>query len=179
MNENKQGSSVLQPLLIFVGAILLIVYLVGALNSGNWLWLLPIQPDYEPARILIRDNGQTTEYRPGVDGFIELAAALDLAFSDFSNLDLIPIGLSDETLQDYNESSLVMEIFYPQDIRFNTIVRMRNVNQLLIPIEGRHAGNRYVFLGADGRWLTGALVMANDQPIRDTLSALGYAPQEP
>ncbi len=179
MNENKQGSSVLQPLLIFVGAILLIVYLVGALNSGNWLWLLPIQPDYEPARILIRDNGQTTEYRPGVDGFIELAAALDLAFSDFSNLDLIPIGLSDETLQDYNESSLVMEIFFPQDIRFNTIVRMRNVNQLLIPIEGRHAGNRYVFLGADGRWLTGAFVMANDQPIRDTLSALGYAPQEP
>ncbi len=178
MNENKQGSSVLQPLLIFVGAILLIVYLVGALNSGNWLWLLPIQPDYEPARILIRDNGQTTEYRPGVDGFIELAAALDLAFSDFSNLDLIPIGLSDETLQDYNESSLVMEIYYPQDIRFNTIVRMSNVNQLLIPIEGRHAGNRYVFLGADGRWLTGAFVMTNDQPIRDALGALGFALEE-
>ena len=81
MNDNKQGSSILQPLLIFMGAILLIVYLVGALNTGNWLWVLPIQPDYEPARIIIRDNGQTTEFRPGDDGFAELAAALDLALS--------------------------------------------------------------------------------------------------
>lgn len=178
MNDNKQGSSILQPLLIFLGAVLFIVYLVGALNTGNWLWVLPIQPDYEPARILIRDQGQVTEYRPGDSGFAELAAALNLAFADFSNLDLIPIGLSDETLQDYNESSLVIEIYYPQDIRFNTIVRMRNVNQLLIPIEGRHAGNRYVFLGADGRWLTGAFVMTNDQPVRDALAALGYTVQE-
>lgn len=178
MNDNKQGSSILQPLLIFLGAVLFIVYLVGALNTGNWLWVLPIQPDYEPARILIRDQGQVMEYRPGDSGFAELAAALNLAFADFSNLDLIPIGLSDETLQDYNESSLVIEIYYPQDIRFNTIVRMRNVNQLLIPIEGRHAGNRYVFLGADGRWLTGAFVMTNDQPVRDALAALGYTVQE-
>lgn len=178
MYENKPGGSVLQPLLIFLGAALLIVYLVGALNTGNWLWMLPIQPDYEPARILIRDHGRTTEYRPGDPGFSELTAALDLAFADFSNLDLIPIGLSDETLQDYNQSSLVMEIYYPQDIRFNTIVRMSNVDQLLIPIEGRHAGNRYVFLGADGRWLTGAFVMANDQPVRDAIIALGYQAQE-
>lgn len=178
MNDYKQGSSILQPLLMFLGAILLIVYLVGALNTGNWLWVLPIQPDYEPARIIIRDYGQATEFRPGDDGFAELADALDLAFADFSNLDLIPIGLSDETLQDYNESSLVMEIYYPQDIRFNSIVRMSNVNQLLIPIEGRHAGNRYVFLGADGRWLTGAFVMTNDQPIRDALGTLGFAPEE-
>lgn len=172
--DERRSASILQPFLMFIGVLLLIVYLVGSLNTGNWLWMLPIQPHYEPSRILVRDHGASKEYRPGVEGFDQLADALDAAFADFSNLDLVPIGLSDETLQDYSESSLVIEAYYPQDIRFNTIVRMRNVNQLLIPVEGRHAGNRYVFLGSDGRWLTGAFVMAQDQVIRDALQLLGY-----
>lgn len=173
--DERRNASVLQPFLMFIAVLLFIVYLVGALNTGSWLWILPIQPHYEPSRILIRDHGRSVEYRPGDAGFDRIAAALDTAFADFSNLDLVPIGLSDETLQDYSESSLVMEVYYPQDIRFNTIVRMSNVNQLLIPIEGRHAGNRYVFLGSDGRWLTGAFVMADDQPVHEVLRALGYA----
>lgn len=164
----------MQPFLILVIAFVLIAYLVGALNTGNWLWFLPIQPKFDPSLILVRDHGQSAEYRPGVSGFIELSNALDVSLADFSNLDLVPMGLSDETLQEYNESAIIVEIYYPQDIRFNTVVRMRNVNQLLIPIEGRHAGNRYIFLGSDGRWLTGALVMADDKPIMNALRQLGY-----
>jgi hypothetical protein len=157
-----------------IGAIALIIYLVGALNTGNWLWVLPIQPTYQPSRIVIRDEGNITEYRPGDEGFAELENALNSALADFSNLDLVPLGLSDVTLQEYNESALVMEVFYPRAIRFNTIVRMRNINNLLIPIEGRHAGLRYVFPGSNGTWLSGAFVMADDVPIFDALRTLGY-----
>ncbi len=174
MDDSRHGSSILQPFLMMIGIFALIVYMVGALNSGNWLWVLPIQPKFEPSRIVVRVNGRTNEYRPGIDGFDELKAAFDTSFADFSNLDLVPMGLSEETLQEYNESAVVVEVYYPQDIRFNTVVRMRNVNQLLIPIEGRHAGNRYMFLGSDGRWLTGALVMSDDQPIYDELRELGH-----
>lgn len=174
MDNTKRGGSVLQPFLMMIAIFAVIAYLVGAMNSGNWLWILPIQPKYEPSRIIVRVNGEVTEYRPGIDGFFELTAAFDAAFADFSNLDLVPMGLSEETLQEYDQSSVVVEIQYPEDIRFNTIVRMRNVNRLLIPIEGRHAGNRYMFLGSSERWLTGALVMADDQPIYDALRALGH-----
>lgn len=174
MHETNRGGSILQPLLFMVGSIALIIYLVGALNTGNWLWILPIQPTYQPSRILIRNKGNITEYRPGDEGFAELENALNLALADFSNLDLVPLGLSDVTLQEYNESALVMEVFYPRAIRFNTIVRMRNINHLLIPIEGRHAGLRYVFPGSNGTWLSGAFVMADDVPIFDALRALGY-----
>jgi hypothetical protein len=159
---------------MFVGVFLFIAYLVGALNTGNWLWFLPVQPDYEPTRVLVRDHGQSVEYRPGVDGFIELAAALDLSLADFSNSDLVPLGLSDETLLEYNESAVVVEVYYPQNIRFNTAVRMRNVNQLLIPVEGRHAGNRYVIMGSSGDWLPGALVMADDTSLTEALRGLGH-----
>lgn len=174
MDNTKRGGSAWQPFLMMIGIFAIIAYLVGAMNSGNWLWILPIQPKYEPSRVIVRVNGEVTEYRPGIEGFFELATAFDTAFADFSNLDLVPMGLSEETLQEYDQSSVVVEIQYPQDIRFNTIVRMRNVNRLLIPIVGRHAGNRYMFLGTDQGWLTGALVMADDQPILDALRALGH-----
>lgn len=174
MHERNSRSGILQPFLMMVGAIVLIIYFIGALNTGNWFWILPIQPTYVPSRIVIRNHGQVTEYRPEDPEFAILREALDNAFSDFSNLDLVPIGLSEGTLQEYNESSVVMEIYYPQPIRFNTIVRMSNVNQLLIPIEGRHSGYRYLFPGSDGQWLAGAFVMEDEQPIYTTLRKLGY-----
>ena len=79
MHETNRGGSILQPLLFMVGSIVLIIYLVGALNTGNWLWVLPIQPTYQPSRILIRNEGNITEYRPGDEGFAELENALNLS----------------------------------------------------------------------------------------------------
>ncbi len=173
-HDNRPGGS-LGSLLLTVGAVLLlIIYAVGALNTGNWLWFSPVQPEYKPSRVLVRVAGQSTEYRPGDAGFDELTAAFDTAFADFSNTDFVPLGLGEDTLREYNETATVVEIYYPQDIRFNLPVRMRNVDQLLIPIEGRHAGNRYVFLGSNGRWLAGALTMSDDMPILDALRALGH-----
>jgi len=120
--------------------------------------------------------GRSTEYRPGDPGFDQLAAAFDTAFADFNNSDFVPLGLSEDTLREYDDTATVVEIYYPQDVRFNLPVRMRHINQLLIPITGRHSGNRYVFLGSDGRWLTGALTMSDDAPIHDALRALGHLP---
>jgi hypothetical protein len=157
-----------------VGVFLLIAYLVGAMNTDNWLWFLPVQPSFTPSRIVVRDRGQTIEYREGVEGFDELVAALDASLNEFRNTDLIPLGLSDVTLKEYNESAVVIEVYYPQNIRFNTAVRMRDIDQLLIPIEGRHSGLGYVFPGSDGLWLAGAFVMADDQPIMEAMRSLGH-----
>jgi hypothetical protein len=77
MDNTRHGGSILQPFLMLVGVFLLIAYLVGALNTDNWLWILPIQPDYTPSRIVVRDRGQSMEYRQGDEGFDELVAALN------------------------------------------------------------------------------------------------------
>ena len=170
----KQGGSVLQ-LFIIVGLIIFgVFYAVGWMNTGNPLWILPVQPEYEPQRIVIHHDGEQTVLQKGTPGFIELTDAFNIAFSDFTNADLIPIGLSQSTLDDYNVSGTVVQIFYNQNIRFNTPVRMRNINQLLIPIEGRNSGDRYVFMGNNGKWLAGAMAMTSDAAIRETLSELGY-----
>lgn len=178
MAESKPGGSVLQ-LFLMVGLIAVgIFYVVGWLNTGNPLWMLPVQPEYEPQRILIRVDGEETALQKGMPGFIELTDAFNIAFSDFTNADLIPLGLSDETLEEYQHSGTVIEIFYNQDIRFNTPVRMRNINHLLIPIEGRNANDRYVFMGANDKWLAGAMVMTSDATIFQALRDLGYIDQE-
>lgn len=168
------SGSILQLILTVGGVLLFLIYAVGALNTGNWLWFSPVQPDYEPSRILVRQQGQSFEYTPGQPGFDSLAAALDTSFADFTNSDLVPLGLSDETMAEWNESGVVVEVYYGQDIRFNTAVRMRNINQLLIPIEGRHSGNRYVFMGNEGGWIVGALTMADETALRDALRQLGH-----
>lgn len=170
----KQGGNVWQPILIVLFVVVGIIWLVGALNAGNMLWWLPVQPTFAPSRVVIRNRGETINLQPTMEGFPEMQEAIQASLSSFDNADLVPLGLSDETLRRYNEEELVVEVYYPQNIRFNTIARMAQVNQLLIPIEGTHAGSRYVFIGYNGRWLAGALVMSDDQPLHEALQELGY-----
>ncbi len=170
----KQGGSLTSLFLTVAVSILGVFYLVGWLNTGNPLWMFPVQPEYEPSTIIIRDNGEETVLKKGMPGFLELTDALNEAFSDFANADLIPVGLSENTLNEYQESGFVLEIRYPENIQFNTPVRMRTINQLLIPIEGRNSGERFVFIGNNGKWLAGAMAMASDEPIMQALRDLGY-----
>lgn len=173
----KEGGSISQLLIIVALTILGIFYAIGWLNTGNALWMLPMQPEYEPQRIIIRDAGQETVLQKGQAGFNELSDALNTSFSDFTNADLVPIGLSEVALNEYNDEAFVLEVYYPQKIRFNLPARMKNVNQLLIPIEGRNAKERYVFMGYNGKWLAGALAMASDEALKQTLRDLGYINQ--
>lgn len=167
-------TKVKEPLLILVGAILLIMWLINAMNTGNPWWFLPFQPSYQPSRIVVRDYGTAVTITPGTPEYATLTTAFDEAFSDFSNTALIDLGLGDETLRRYAEEELVIEIYYPEYITFNTPVRMSKVNQLLIPVEATHSGHGYLFLGSSGLWRIGPMVMANEQPIIDAMRQLGY-----
>jgi hypothetical protein len=163
-------------LIIFALVAVGVIWLVGSLSTGNLVWWSPVQPTFDPSRIIIRDGGETHTLQPGMDGFNEVQQGLATSLSSFSNADLVPVGLSEETLQRYSEAEdeLVVEVYYARNIRFNTAARMERVNQLLIPIEGTHAGNRYVFIGYNGNWLAGALAMADDSTLHAALQELGY-----
>lgn len=163
-----------EPVLMMLGVALLIYWLINTMNTGNALWFLPFQPIFEPSRIVVRDYGTAVTIRPGDPGYVQLSEALNQTLSDFINTDLVPIGLSDETLRRYNEEELVVESFYADNIQFNTAVRMTGINQLLIPIDSTHADNRYVFMASNGLWRAGALVVKDDTPIKQALRDLGY-----
>ena len=163
-----------EPLLILIGVAVGILWILNTLNTGNPLWFLPIQPIYEPSRIVIHNYGETVTIRRGEPGYVELSKGLNETLSSFHNTDLISIGLSEETLQRYNEEELVVETYYADEIEFNTPVRMVGVKQLLIPIDATHAGNGYVFMGANGQWRAGAMAVEDDTPLKNALRILGY-----
>lgn len=168
-----------EPLLILLFVFLFIFWAINALNTGNIFWFLPVQPTFQPTRIVIRNYGQTIDIQPGTPGFTELAQALTETFANgFDNNALVSIGLSDETLRRYAEEELVIESYYGQDISFNTRVRMNGVTQLLIPIDGTHADQRYLFMGGRGDWRVGAMVLTDDSALRTTMRQLGYLPGE-
>lgn len=164
-----------EPFIILVLVFLGIFWAINALNTGNAFWFLPVQPTFQPTRIVVRHYGETIELQSGSPGFSELAQALTETFnSGFENTSLISIGLSDETLRRYAEEELVIESYYGQEISFNTRVRMNGVTQLLIPLDGTHADKRYLFFGGRGQWRVGAMIMRDDVPLRTTMQALGY-----
>jgi hypothetical protein len=164
-----------QPLIIGVLTVLAIIYLISWLNTGNPLWFLRnVQPAHRPNQIILRHYGQTIVLRPGDPHFEEITTALNDSLTSFRTADLVRIGLGDATLRRYHEQEFVLETHYAEAITFNTPVRMRNINQLLIPIDAAHAGMGYLFLGTDGRWLAGAMQMNDPEPLLQTLRDLGY-----
>ena len=168
-----------EPLLILIGVVLLSWWALNALNTGNAFWFLPFQPTYQPSRIIVRHYGTAVTLQPGSEGFQELSDALNQSLSAFRNSSLIPLGLSDETLRRYHEEELILEIYYPEPITFNTPVRMSQVNQLLIPVDATHGGRGNVFLGTHGKWLAGVMEMENPEPLLETMRQLGYLVEQP
>ncbi len=164
-----------EPFIILVLIFLGIYWTINALNTGNVFWFLPVQPTFQPTRIVVRHYGETIDLQAGSPGFAELADSLTETFANgFENTSLVSIGLSDETLRRYAEEELVIESYYGQEISFNTRVRMDGVTQLLIPLDGTHADRRYLFFGGHGQWRVGAMILRDDSSLRTTMQSLGY-----
>ena len=159
-------------LMVMIGAAM--VYLVNAFNSGTWLWFQSTATNVRPSRIVIVDNGQRTVLSAGHANFDLLADAASTSLSKLNNTDLVSIGLSDQTLEDYATKSLIVELYFDQPVQFNTLARSGKPTQLLIPIEGRHAGGGYVFRGQNGSWWFGAIRMADPAPLYSALQQMGY-----
>lgn len=165
---------VIEPFLTLALFAVAAVYLLNALNTGNWFWFKGNALHVRPSRIVVVDHGKRTLITPGQPHFNALADAAEASLSKLNNTDLIAIGLSEQTLADYNEDSLVVELYFDHPVVFNSMARAGEPTQLLIPIEGRHAGGGYVFRGAQGEWWHGAVRMADDTPLMAALYEMGF-----
>jgi len=170
-------TKILEPLIILILFIAAAFWVINTLNTGNPLWFLPFQPEYTPSRVIIHHYGESIELTEGMDGFLEIAAGLNDALSAFQNTSLVSIGLGDESLRDYYESEFAVEVFYPRNIEFNLPIRLRGVNVLLIPIDGRHSERNYVFIGNNREYQAGALQIRDRSGLEAALEELGYGIQ--
>jgi hypothetical protein len=167
-------NSVLKPLFVSLGFIILLIYSVIAFNTGDAFWFLANTEVSQPLRIIVRHEGERIVYQPGSAEFNQLAPLVEQSISSLNNNALIDIGLSDVTLEDYNNVYTVVEVHYDQPIKFGTTFRTGSPTQLLIPITGRHSGAGLFFRGNTNEWFYGALRMADPLPLYAALADLGY-----
>lgn len=168
----RKMPKLLFPAVMAVLVILLTVWGFYALSTGDPLWFQPVpERTYTPKRIMIHYYGETTVLEPGDEVFGELNTALNQSLSDFRGR--IPIGLSEAMLQDYRQKEYVLEVQFSDDVGATMGLNMA-LNHFLIPVDGRHSGNGYLFVGNDDEWLASAVIIAEPQPLFTTLENLGY-----
>ncbi|MCP5100345.1 MAG: hypothetical protein GY943_32740 [Chloroflexi bacterium] len=176
MTELKHPSKIrlIEPLLTLLAFGVAAIYLLNVFNTGNWFWFKGTTTEINPSRIVIVENGTRTLLQPGTPNFNLIADATKQSLSKFSNTDLISVGLSDQTMADYETESLIVEIYFDNPVQFNTLARTGEPTQLLIPIDGRHANGRYVFRGDKGEWWFGAIRMADPTALYQALEQMGF-----
>ena len=165
---------VFEPFLGLILFALAAIYLVNVFNTGNWTWFMGNTVNVRPSRIIIVDHGQRSILNPGHPDFAPLVEAASQSLSELNNAGIVDVGLSGQTLADYETKSLVLELHFDSPVIFNTAARTGKPTQLLIPIDGRHADGGLVFRGDKGEWWYGAVRMANPQPLLSALEQMGF-----
>lgn len=166
--------SIIEPILIFVFVIGLLMYTVVTAITGDPKWFLGGASVPDPQRIVIRVDGEETVLTSNSIGYEIMVKATKKSLSSFQNSAPIPMGLSDETLEEYQQHSTVVELYFDEPVDFHLAFNDRKPTALLIPIQGRYADRNWVFRGKNGVWQPGALIMSDSQPLYMALETLGY-----
>ena len=173
-NYPNQKIRLWEPLFVLFFAVAAIIYAINAFNSQDLLWFLSKSVNATPDRIVVWVDGEQTVIQPGHDDYITLSTAVNQSVSDFSNTNLINIGFGEDTLDYYDSDGVLVELYYNNPVNFHAPFRTGEPTQLLVPVDGRHAGKDYFFRGDQGEWWFGAMRMADSKPLLTTLSDLGY-----
>jgi len=167
----QRKPSLLFPILIAILVIVLAAWAYYAIISGNPVFFISPERYYKPDRIVVHYYGTPVELQPGSEAFREIDAALNRSLKSFRGS--TSIGLSEGTLTEYREREYALEVFFSYDVG-PVIGRSVVIDQLLIPIDGRHSSNGFVFTGDNGKWHASALIMEDPVPIFTALNNSGY-----
>lgn len=165
---------VIEPIILFIVIAVAIFYGVNALNTGDLLWFQSKAVNIEPIRMVVVNAGEKETIIPGHEKFNSLAEAAQTSLSTPNNTALINLGLSDDSLAYFENEGVLLELYFSRPVQYHTNYRAGEPTQLLVPIEGRHAGQGYFFRGADGEWWFGAMRMGDPAPLLNVMAELGY-----
>ncbi len=169
-----EKKSLWEPLVVVAVILGLIVYGVIAAVTGDMLWFRGGASVPDPSRIVIRVDGDETVLTRNSPGYDIMAGATKKALSSLANSGPVQLGLSDETIEEYQYRFTVLELHYDEPVDFHLPFNEGKPTALLIPIEGRHAGHNYVFRGGNGEWWARPIKVNDPEPIMAALRTLGY-----
>ena len=173
MNESKPSPAIrLRDLFLIFGAfVLVVIYLVPALNTNDALWFWPWF-DAQPREIVIYYGGEVSTLRPEDADFAPIVQVVNAIVKKRNAY--TTLGLSPETVERYQRQEHAIELRYEHPTRIHTPYRFGPGDAYLIPLTGRHSEYHPIFAGLRGGWLIGALRMPTTEPLIERLQSLGY-----
>ena len=178
------------PRLLFTASfwLLIIIYFGIALNTQDAIWFWPVF-DAQAYEIVMNCHGEFSIYRPSTPEHRQLTLLLNEQLSSWKNWD--QLTMSEETYQYYQTSDdvVVLEYHYSPQVRIHSAYSFyKNVNTLIIPLEGRHSDKNAVF----GRVIlkkspsevieyssTGSFFLGDTKPLIDYLQTQGLCEIKP
>lgn len=174
MPEAKpQTPSLLRAGLLGIGIFAVLLFLITAMNTGDLLWFWPTFKEV-PVEITVHCYGTDVPVKPGQPAFEALNNAVNTSLSGSKRWD--GLSMSDETYQEYQTSPAVMvlELRYDPGVRIHSQYAFyKDVNNLIIPLEGRHVITNPVFGRTHGITNSGSFHVKSIEPITIALQEQG------
>lgn len=175
---SRSNPSIKSLVIVVLAVMIFSVYTIISLATGDWLWFSQKFSE-TPRAIVIHCYGKRIDLDPGTFHFSALADLMNEIMSGRKRWD--SLTLSSETYQDYqtNSQMLALEFFYHEPLRVHSTYKYySNVDNLIIPLEGRHAQTNAVFGLNQGTPTAGSLHIQSTEAFRQYLANTKICPVE-
>jgi hypothetical protein len=131
--------------LVVLGLVAVVFYVIPATINQDPFWFLPFRD--RPATIIVYHEGRQKVLGPTDPGFSDIVHEVNQALSSVTGL--AHLGPSPETMAEYRQVDLCVELLYDHPIVLKGPVATGRPNSLFIPLTGRHIEVNPVFTGMD------------------------------
>ncbi|UCE00625.1 MAG: hypothetical protein JSV42_07895 [Chloroflexota bacterium] len=146
----RNDPSILRLALIVVVVVAILVYTIISFATGDFLWFSNSFRE-TPNAIVLHCYGESIEIDPGTFHFSKLKEIMNESMTGKKRWD--SLTMSEQTYLEYQTSPqmIMLEFFYPEPVRVHSTYKFySNVDNLVVPIKGRHAQTKAVFGQANG-----------------------------
>lgn len=170
--HTKKHRSLAAILLALATLGLAAVYLTVVFISHDFLWFQAGFRDV-PSRVVVYQAGQRSEFQDGQSGYQELANAIQASLNQGA---VAPSGLdmSQQSLDEAYFKDVTVEAFFDRPVKLHAWFETGEPTQLLFPITGNKAGQKVVFMGNNGVYLSNPPKLNSITPLLDALRKLGF-----
>jgi hypothetical protein len=173
---SRKEPSLLKFLAIMMIIVAGLVYFFVSMGTGDWLWFSP-NFSASPSAMVVYCYGETVQIEPGSGHFRALSEIMTTTLSGEKRWD--SLSMSGDTYEEYRTSqdAVAIEFFFPEAVRVHSRFKFfSNVDNLVIPLQGRHAVTNPVFGRNDGITTAGSLHVNSLDTFREYLHVQQICP---
>ena len=150
-----------------------IVFAIISMNTGDILWFWPVFNE-NPQQVIVHCYGEDVTVESWASAYGPVNLAVNESLSGTKRWD--SLSMSDATYSDYqiNATMMVLELVYDPPARIHSFYKFfKNLDRLIIPLDGRHASSNSVFGRLREQTLAGSLHVETTELIVTALEDQG------